>query len=48
MRMKEDLVIAVTGSHGFVGTALVARLRAAGHTVIPLPRDPGCFPARMC
>ena len=42
--MKKDLVIAVTGSHGFVGTALVARLRAQGHTVIPLPREIGLLP----
>ena len=42
--MKKDLVIAVTGSHGFVGSALVARLRGAGHTVIPLPREIGLLP----
>lgn len=42
--MKKDLVIAVTGSHGFVGSALVVRLRAAGHTVIPLPREIGQLP----
>jgi len=42
--MKKDLVIAVTGSYGFVGSALVARLRAQGHTVIPLPREIGLLP----
>ncbi len=42
--MKRDLVVAVTGSHGFVGSALVARLRAQGHTVIPLPREIGLLP----
>jgi hypothetical protein len=44
LEMKKDLVIAVTGSHGFVGSALVARLRAQGHTVIPLPREIGLLP----
>ena len=42
--MKKDLVIAVAGSEGFVGAALVARLRAAGHTVIPLPAVSGNLP----
>jgi len=42
--MKKDLVIAITGSHGFVGSALVARFRAQGHTVIPLPREIGLLP----
>lgn len=32
--------IAVTGSTGLIGTALVARLRAAGHTVVRLVRRP--------
>jgi uncharacterized protein (TIGR01777 family) len=31
--------IAVTGASGFVGTALVARLRSDGHTVVPLSRS---------
>jgi uncharacterized protein (TIGR01777 family) len=42
--VKKDLVIAITGSHGFVGSALVARFRAAGHTVLPLPRQIGLLP----
>jgi uncharacterized protein (TIGR01777 family) len=42
--MRRDLVIALTGSHGFVGRALASRLRAAGHTVLPLPRDLGLLP----
>jgi NAD dependent epimerase/dehydratase family enzyme len=42
--MKKDLVIAIAGSDGFVGSALVARLRAAGHTVIPIPDEPGLLP----
>jgi uncharacterized protein (TIGR01777 family) len=42
--MKKDLVIAVTGTHGFVGSALVARFRAQGHTVLALPREIGLLP----
>jgi hypothetical protein len=42
--MKKDLVIAVAGADGFVGSALVARLRAAGHTILPLPEEPGLLP----
>lgn len=42
--MKRDLVIAVAGHQGFVGAALVERLRAEGHTVIPLPRELGLLP----
>jgi uncharacterized protein (TIGR01777 family) len=42
--MRRDLVIAITGSHGFVGRALTSRLRAAGHTVLPLPRELGRLP----
>jgi uncharacterized protein (TIGR01777 family) len=30
--------VAVTGSHGLIGTALVRALRQAGHTVVPLVR----------
>jgi uncharacterized protein (TIGR01777 family) len=30
--------VAVTGSHGLIGTALVARLRADGHVPVPLVR----------
>jgi NAD dependent epimerase/dehydratase family enzyme len=42
--MKKDLVIAIAGADGFVGRALAARLRAAGHTVIPIPDEPGLLP----
>jgi uncharacterized protein (TIGR01777 family) len=42
--MRKDLVIAVSGSHGFVGSALCARFRAQGHTVIPVPREIGLLP----
>jgi NAD dependent epimerase/dehydratase family enzyme len=42
--MKKDLVIAIAGSDGFVGSALAARLRAQGHTVLPLPQEPGMLP----
>ena len=42
--MNKDLVIAISGSHGFVGSALCARFRAQGHTVIPLPREIGLLP----
>lgn len=42
--MKKDLVVAVAGSDGFLGSALVARLRRQGHTVIPIPRDLGLLP----
>jgi uncharacterized protein (TIGR01777 family) len=33
--------IAVTGSHGFVGSGLVAQLRAQGDAVVPIVRGPG-------
>jgi NAD dependent epimerase/dehydratase family enzyme len=42
--MKKDLVIAIAGADGFIGSALIARLRAAGHTVIPLSEEPGLMP----
>jgi len=42
--MKKDLVIAISGCDGFLGSALVARFRAAGHTVVPIPDDPGLLP----
>ena len=42
--MRRDLVIAITGCHGFVGSALADCLRAAGHTVIALPRELGLLP----
>ena len=32
--------LAVTGSHGMIGSSLVATLEAAGHTVVPLVRGP--------
>ncbi len=41
--------IAVTGSTGLIGSALVAALRAAGHEPVPVLRpggDPGAGPAR--
>ncbi len=31
--------VAVTGSHGLIGTALLARLRAAGHEPVPVVRS---------
>jgi uncharacterized protein len=34
-----SLKVAITGSHGLVGSALVARLADAGHHVLPIPRD---------
>jgi NAD(P)-dependent dehydrogenase (short-subunit alcohol dehydrogenase family) len=37
--MKKDLVIAMTGAHSRLGRALAGRLRAEGHTVVPVPRD---------
>jgi NAD dependent epimerase/dehydratase family enzyme len=42
--MKRDLVIAIDGTDTFLGAALEARLRAAGHTVLPLPREVGLLP----
>ena len=42
--MKRDLVIAIAGTDGFLGAALEARFRGAGHTVIPLPREIGLLP----
>ena len=42
--MKRDLVIAIAGTDTFLGAALEARLRAAGHTVLPLPREIGLLP----
>lgn len=42
--MKKDLVIAMTGSRSRVGRSLAARLRAEGHTVVPVPRDYGQLP----
>jgi uncharacterized protein (TIGR01777 family) len=32
--------VAVTGSHGLIGSALLARLRAAGHVPVPMVRGP--------
>lgn len=37
--MKKDLVIAMTGTRSRLGRALAGRLRAEGHTVVPVPRD---------
>jgi uncharacterized protein len=31
--------VAITGSHGLIGSALAASLRAAGNDVVPLPRS---------
>jgi hypothetical protein len=42
--MKKDLVIAMTGIRSRVGRALAARLRAEGHTVVPVPRNYGILP----
>lgn len=42
--MKRDLVIAIAGAGGFLGKALAERFRAAGHTVLPLPREIGLLP----
>ena len=37
-RTLSDVHIAVTGSHGLIGTALQARLRADGHEPVPIVR----------
>lgn len=37
-RTLSDVRVAVTGSHGLIGTALLARLRAAGHEPVPVVR----------
>ena len=42
--MKRDHVIAMTGTRSRLGRALAARLRAEGHTVIPVPNDYGLLP----
>ncbi len=42
--MKRDPVIAMTGIHSRIGRALAARLRAEGHTVIPVPLNHGLLP----
>jgi len=42
--MKKDLVIAMTGIRTRTGRLLAGRLRAEGHTVIPVPRDYGLLP----
>ena len=42
--MKKDLVIAMTGIRSRLGRALAARLRAEGHTVLPVPEDYGVLP----
>ena len=38
------MLIAMTGSSGFVGRALSQRLWEAGHTVVPLSREIGSLP----
>jgi uncharacterized protein len=38
------MLIALTGSSGFLGRALTRRLGAAGHTVVPVSREPGMLP----
>ena len=38
------LVIGITGANGFLGRPLSRRLTAAGHTVIPIPRQLGALP----
>ena len=42
--MRKDLVIAMTGTRSRIGRGLALRLRAEGHTVIPVPRDYGLMP----
>lgn len=38
------MIVAVTGTSGFLGRALSRHLRAAGVTVVPVYRDPGRLP----
>jgi hypothetical protein len=38
------MLIAMTGSSGFLGRALTHRLWEAGHTVVPISREPGLLP----
>ncbi len=42
--MRRRLVIGLTGASGFLGRPLAARLAAAGHSVVPLPREMGALP----
>jgi hypothetical protein len=42
--MKGGLVVGLTGASGFLGRPLAARLAAAGHTVVPIPREMGALP----
>lgn len=42
--MKRDRVIAMIGHRSRIGRTLAARLRAEGHTVIPIPREYGLLP----
>jgi len=42
--MKKDLVIAMTGARSRLGRALASRLRAEGHTVVPVPPEYGQLP----
>lgn len=38
------MLIAMTGSSGFLGRALSRHLQGAGHTVVPVSREPGALP----
>lgn len=38
------MLIAMTGTSGFLGSALSRRLWEAGHTVVPVSREPGALP----
>lgn len=42
--MSKDFVIAMTGTRSRLGRALAARLRAEGHTIVPVPADYGLLP----
>jgi hypothetical protein len=42
--MKRDLVIAMTGIRSRLGRILARRLRAEGHTVLPVPLHYGLLP----
>lgn len=38
------MLIGMTGASGFLGRPLALRLRDAGHTVVPISREPGLLP----
>lgn len=42
--MKQPLVIALAGARSRVGRSLARRLRAEGHTVVPVPPDYATLP----